>query len=79
MLKLSIGALHNTNACKPSYTGANHYDAVTIISRDIEGKHTGSKSESKEGHLEGIQEEKEQSKSEDKEGQVPGTQEEKQE
>ena len=31
------------SVCKPSYTGANHHDAVIIISRDIEGKSTGSK------------------------------------
>ena len=67
------------SACKPSYTGANHYDAVTIISRVIEGKSTGSQSESKEGHLEGRQEEKEQSMSENKEEQIPGIQREKQE
>ena len=53
-LKFSTGS-----ACKSSYTGTNHYDALTIISRHIEGKVQVGKSECKVGHLEGIQEEKE--------------------
>ena len=48
------------SACKPSYTGANHHDAVTIISRHIEGKSTCSKCESKEGQVPWIQEEKQE-------------------
>ena len=48
------------SACKLSYTGANHYDANTIISRGIEGKSTSSKSESKEGQVLWIQEEKQE-------------------
>ena len=48
------------SACKPSYTGANRYDAVTIISRDIKGKSTGSKIKSKEGQVAWIWEEKQE-------------------
>ena len=59
--KMTVHSKFSTaSAYKPTYTGANHYDAVTIISVDIEGKSTVSKSESKEGQVPGIQEEEQE-------------------